>query len=276
MNAINMKTKLVALSTIIIFLVTIEGVALAQPVDVGVSKGETFDYSYNLLWSSTDPTATIPSDYVQLNNTQAIQFTITDISGSKISMEKTNIFKNGTQTKESGFVDINTGDIKINYGTIIVGSNLNAGDKLYPSGGHAIINDTTTRAYPSGPRETNHYISETGDQNNLVKVELYFDKQKGVAVNYYFESHETSDGYTATTQETLTNTNSNVWMVAPGSTPTATGISPTPTATGISPTPTATGKPIQLSNIIIIAITISIIIVLVTYIALRKRPVKWA
>ena len=170
MEAINMKTKVIAISMILMFLLMVEGVAFAQTANVGVSKGETFDYSYSLQWSSTDPTAIMPSIYAELNNTQTIQFTITDISNAQITLEKTSIFKNGTQTTENGYININTGDIEINYGTIIVGSGLNLGDKLYPAGGHAVINATTTRTYPSGQRETNYYVAQTGDQNNLVKL----------------------------------------------------------------------------------------------------------
>jgi|WetSurMetagenome_2_1015567.scaffolds.fasta_scaffold10565_4 hypothetical protein len=210
-----MKTKLIAFSIILLELLAITGTALAQTATVGVSKGETFDYNYSLIWTSTDPAATPPNDYIELNKTQSIQLRVTDISGSNISLEKTTTLKDGTQSTATGYVDINTGTIGINYGSLIVSANLNANDKLYPSGGNAIIRDTSTRTYTSGQRETNHYISETTSPNYSEKVEIYFDKQKGVAVNYNYESQETSDGNTATTTETLTNTNSDAWAVIP-------------------------------------------------------------
>lgn len=211
---INMKTKLIAFSIIILELLAITGTAFAQTAIVGVSKGETFDYSYSIIWSSTNPTATPPNEYIELNKTQSIQLKVTEVSVSKISIEKTASLRDGTQNKATGYININTGDIEINYGTLIVSANLNANDKLYPSGGNAKVSDTSARTYPSGQRETNHYISETTNQNYYEKVEIYYDKQKGVAVNYYYESRETSDGYTATTKETLTNTNSEVWSIS--------------------------------------------------------------
>ena len=236
---------LIILPILFVLLFATAGVTFAQTAVAGVSKGETFDYSYSIFWNSTDPTATPPSDYVEFNKTQSIELKVTDVSVSKISLEKTEILRNGTQTTETGYININTGDIEVTFGTLIISANLNANDKLYPSGGHAIINDTTTRTYPSGQRETNHYIVETTSQNNYEKTEIYFDRQKGVAVDYYYENRETSGGYTITTIERLISTNADVWAVGSAPTPTATGISPTPTptptATGISPTPTATG-----------------------------------
>jgi hypothetical protein len=208
-----MKAKLISFLIILLEFSVIFVTAHAETAVVGVSLGETFDYSYMLTWSSTDPTAIPPSTYIELNKTYSIQFKVTDISGSKISLEKTATFKDGTQTKETGYVDIDTGDIQINYGSLIVSANLNVEDKLYPSGGHAIVNDASTRTYPSGQRETNHYIFETTDQDYYEKIEIFFDKQTGVAVDYSYETTETSDGYTTTAHETLTSTNADVWTV---------------------------------------------------------------
>jgi len=273
MEDINMKIKLITiLMTLLFLLVVFEGVAFAQTANVGVTKGETFDYSYSLQWSSTDPTAIIPSSYVELNNTQTIQFTVTDISNAQISLEKTIIFKNGTQTSENGYVNINTGTIEINYGTIIVGSGLNVGGKIYPAGGHAIINATTIRTYPSGQRETNYYVTETGTQNNFVKLEIYYDKLVGAAVNYYWESTENSGSYTTTTTETLTSTNANDWTTvnAPIST---TSVSTPIYTSGHMPTKAN----VVSGSIIWILLVVIIVAVLVPVLVLslrRRRPKK--
>jgi hypothetical protein len=271
MEAINMKTKLIAISMALLFLLVVEGIAFAQTANVGVAKGETFDYSYSIQWSSNDPTAVMPSSYAELNNTQTIQFTVTDISNAQISLEKTTTFKNGTQTSENGYININTGDIEINYGMVIVGSGLNVGDKLYPVGGHAIVNSTTTRTYPSGQRETNYYISQTGTPDNLVQLEIYYDKLVGAAVNYYWENTETSDNYTTSTTETLTSTNANVWVVA--NNPIATTSVNTPIYTsGHMPTKSAViSSPIIW---IIIAVIIIVVIVPILVLSLRRRRPK--
>ncbi len=271
MEAINMKTKLIAISMILMFLLMVEGVAFAQTANVGVSKGETFDYSYSLQWSSTDPTAIMPSIYAELNNTQTIQFTITDISNAQITLEKTSIFKNGTQTTENGYININTGDIEINYGTIIVGSGLNVGDKLYPAGGHAVINATTTRTYPSGQRETNYYVAQTGDQNNLVKLEIYYDKVVGAAVNYYWESTETSGDYATSTTETLTCTNANDWAVTNAPVSTTSTMAPIYTSGHMQTTKSPGVLSTTFWIIVVLVIVASILAVLTLYMR-RRRP----
>ena len=95
-----------------------------------------------------------------------------------------------------GYIDINTGTIEITFGSLIVSANLNTGDLLYPTGGHAIINDATSRSYSVGQREINHVISQTNEPDYTDKVEIYFDKLTGVAVSYSYDSTTTSNGYT--------------------------------------------------------------------------------
>ena len=77
-----MKAKLIALTIVVFEILAIIVTVSAGSAIVGVSKGQTFDYSYQLLWSSTDPNAVAPSNYIQLNNTQTIQLKVTDVSGS--------------------------------------------------------------------------------------------------------------------------------------------------------------------------------------------------
>jgi hypothetical protein len=69
---------IVCILTILIFATT--ETTSAQTIIVGVSPGNTLDYSYSLFWESTDPTATIPLEYIELNNTQLIQIGIRSVS----------------------------------------------------------------------------------------------------------------------------------------------------------------------------------------------------
>src|SRR5512137_133568 len=108
-----MKNKLISLSIIMllfssIFLAT-ASIASAQSVVAGVFKDETLDYSYSLIWTSTDPSVTPPNDLVEYNNTQKIQFKITDVDGPDISVDFIRLFNNGTQTVESGSINIESG-----------------------------------------------------------------------------------------------------------------------------------------------------------------------
>lgn len=208
-----MKNTLISLIAIVflsssIFLAAISD-ASGQSVVAGVSKNETFDYSYSLIWTSTDTSATPPNDLVEYNNTQKIEFRITDISGAKISVDFIRLFANGTQTVQSGSTDIESGMVTVPYGFLIIGANLTKGQRVYPSGGYQIITDTVIRTYPSDQRETNVISGEDSSE----KTTIYFDKIKGIAVDYSYEIRETSGEHNIVSTERLINTNSNDWAV---------------------------------------------------------------
>ena len=214
-----------------------------------------------------------------MNKTQSIELKILDVSGSKISIEKTKFLKDGTQTKETGSIDVDTGNVQIAFGALIVAANLNANSKLYPSGGNAVIDSTTTRAYTSVQRETNRLLSESNDPQQYQKTEIFYDKQKGVAVSYYFESQDKSNGNTATTQETLTCTNIESWInsaiptyIPSQSTAPNNGGIITPTT--INPTnsgSTMAQNPIQLSTLLPIILVIILVVIIVSVLVFRRK-----
>ena len=210
-----MKNKLISLIIIVLIsssiILATTRTASAQSVSAGVSKDETFEYSYSLIWTSTDTSATPPNDLVEYNTTQKIEFKITDISGAKISVDFIRLFTNGTQTVQSGSINIESGTVTVPYGFLIVGANLSKNQQVYPTGGHQFITDTVTRSYASGQRETNVISGEDSSE----KTAIYFDKIKGIAVDYSYEIRETSGENQIVSTERLTNTNSDVWSVIP-------------------------------------------------------------
>jgi hypothetical protein len=240
-----MKNKLISLTIIMllcssIFLAT-TSIVSAQTVVAGVSKGETFDYSYSLIWISTDPSATPPKDLVEYNNTQKIQFKITNVEETDISVDFIRLFKNGTQTVESGSIDIESGTVSVPYGFLIVSANLNKNQQVYPTGGHQVITDTVMRSFEGVQRETNVISSEDSSQ----KTTIDFDRAKGVALDYLFEIRETSGNDNIVSTETLTSTNSNNWGVA--------------------------SSPLSLPLVAIVIVVIAIIIVVVAIAVFRKK-----
>jgi hypothetical protein len=264
----------------------------ASAPTVGVSKGETFDYSYNIAWTSTNPSATPPSDALEYNNTQKVQLTITNVQGSIISVDVTSSFKNGSQKTVSGTIDIENSGYTVPFGFLIVGANIAKGQPIYPAGGQ-LVTDTVSRSYPSGQRETNLISAQNSDE----KVTTYFDKIKGVAVDYSHTMYETaSDGSSITSTEQLVCTNSDVWTSTsyhPSPVPTSTsgsttaptqsstsnptsnnGASKTPNPTNGGSNPTSTVQtPLNTSaGLIIGGIIIVIVVALVAFLVmLRKR-----
>jgi hypothetical protein len=250
-----MNNKLISLIIIVligssIFLATTK-TAYGQTVVAGVSRNETFDYSYSIIWTSTDPSATPPSDLVEYNNTQKIEFKITDVSGAILSVDFTRTFANGTRAFQAGTINIESGTSSVPYGFLIVGANLNKNQQVYPTGGHQTITDTVTRSYASGvQRETNVISSDVSSE----KTTLDFDKIKGIAVDYLYEIQQTSGNYNIVSTEILTNTNSDAWALSSSTEPGTAGVS------------------LQLIGIIILIIALMISIVAIVVFRKKRTP----
>ncbi len=199
-----MKTNLTKAAVIALFLtLTLTGTTIAQTTIVGVSQGNSFDYSYNLSWHSTNPAATVPDEYLELNNTQSIRISIVNVTGSLINVDFTKHFKNGTETTQNGNINVDTQVLEIPYSVLLIRAGANPGEKIYPSGGHSTLNETETITYPIGQIETIQYISQETSGTSNETTEIFFDRANGVGVEYNWASNETSDSYVTTTKETL-------------------------------------------------------------------------
>jgi hypothetical protein len=185
----------------------------AQVLTPGVNMGETFTYGVTAFWSSNDPYASIPSNLLDLNQTESIEVRISDISGSNVTIFTAIYYRNGTAGASRDNVDVETGE---SYGffVAIIGANLTAGDRIHPLGEDTItINETVIRNYEGGDRETNRIIIEY--QNTTTgatdSVDRYFDKQTGMLVEEYDET--SFDNPISTTRISWKIKESNVWTI---------------------------------------------------------------
>jgi hypothetical protein len=208
-----MKSTLTVVA-ITIFILTIAaiGTVSAQIAIVGVTKGNTFTYTYNISWNSTNPTALVPAAYVDLNNTNFVQLRIINVTNTAINIDFVRTFKNGTTVTQNGNVDVNSQVIGIPYGTLIIRANANPNERIYPAGGHATLNETSLRTYSMGEVETIHYLSSTNSSTNYEKTEIYYDRATGAALEYSFETTEISGTFVTTSQVTMM---INSWDVIP-------------------------------------------------------------
>jgi hypothetical protein len=198
-----MKPNLTAIIIILCLAIITTPLVLAQTVTVGVNPGNTFNYSYKINWDSTDPAATVPAQNQELNATQFIRITVITVTGSLINVDVTRHFNNGTEQTQNGNIDVNTQVLEIPYSVLIMRANANPGEKIYPAGGHATLNDTATRTYSIGQVDAVRYVSPDTIGGNSEKTEIYYDRTNGVAVEYNFISQETSGSYVTTTRETV-------------------------------------------------------------------------
>jgi hypothetical protein len=208
-----MNNRIVLLNLMSTFqLLTLVVTASAQPGTVGVSVGNNFRFSVTVSWSSTDPSATPPSDLVETNNTEWAQLNITAISGSNITGQMTGHYKNGTETTNGGWINVTNGQ-SVNLTLLIISAGLGPGDSIYPSW-PLMINETVPRTYASlVTRDTNHinYTYPTGGQNYTMNI--YWDKSTGVMVEMLQETLNQTDTYTTMSLMHAQIISSNVWVV---------------------------------------------------------------
>jgi len=180
---------------------------------VGVSEGNVFEYNMVSYFSSLY-TDTTPEELLDINRTQWIRVTITGVSGSTISMRTTTHYQNGTETSSQGSCNIDTGE---NTGASppFISANLGKGSLVNPSASEKwYINETVTRTYKDGSRQTNHlkltYTQNSTDVGEFTRTyEYYFDKNTGALVEYTYSFSYT--GLSSTTHSAIIS--SNVWVI---------------------------------------------------------------
>ncbi|MBN1245313.1 hypothetical protein JXA31_06940 [Candidatus Bathyarchaeota archaeon] len=210
-------TKLATRTALLIFLcLTIASTIIvhAETSVVGVSQGNIFEYDIVSQWNSV-LTDTTPATLIQLNQTEWIRITVTEVSGALITNQVTTHYRNGTETNSDSTCDIETGDLT-GEGPPFIGANLAKNDLVNPAASEPwYVNETVTRNYEDGPRETNHLrIESTGTSETVGEFtniyDYYFDKSTGVLVEY--TSEFSYSGLESITRSKLIS--SNVWLVA--------------------------------------------------------------
>ncbi len=207
-------TKL-AIGAFLLFLLcsTIMGITLAQAQTVvGVKQGDVFEYSMRSFWTCTFMD-TPPADLVELNQTEWIRVTVTEVSGSQIKIQLTTHYRNGTEINSDEICDIETGEQS--GGPPLIGANLGESDLIYPSAAEPwFVHYTIIRDYVNSQRETNYLkledIGNSPEVGEFSRIyEYYFDKSTGALVEYSFEFSYT--GLTSIVRSKLIT--SNVWVV---------------------------------------------------------------
>ncbi len=175
-----MKQKLLVASLILCLSLIINAKAtLAETCTPGVAEGDYFCYEMYAVFTSSDPNAVINVPEFEQNNTDWVQIDVTDVSGSVIYQVYTVHFENKTDKFElkTDLDPNNAGSLNFSdLGVPICVANLEVGDTL--STVELTVEETLSRTYPSGDRETNHvFWSSTLDYGDC-----YFDKKTGVLV----------------------------------------------------------------------------------------------
>jgi hypothetical protein len=192
--------------------------ASAQARTAGVAVSSTFKYGVTVSWSSNDPSATPLSSLEDANATQWIQLAVTDVSGTNVTEQLTTNYKNGTDITNDGWVDVDTGGGNLTI--YFISADLSPGDSIYTTVSPYntwTINETVSRTYASGARDTNHVNVTTASTSSLGNISiannLYWDKSTGVLVELSAAESNQTGAYLTTWSEDLQISDSNVWTV---------------------------------------------------------------
>ncbi len=185
----------------------------------GLVAGNTFTYRLNgYVDLISEDNVTLPPAPAEYNNTEWYRVTITSVSGPIVSFNTTWRFLNGTETKNSGYVNVSSGDDNQVFWAIYP-ANLTVNQLISPQGTDGIyVNETNIRNYGSGGRATNFYTvqAEFPDTTNPSRVfddymYVNFDKTTGMMVELKDMQVYNDPEVILTYQWILTD--SNVWTV---------------------------------------------------------------
>jgi len=217
----NKKTLSVIILFTLCFAIIAQVSAQTPQVTIGVSEGNTFKYQATYYWNSTNLNDTVPIGLVEQNTTEYLQATIKLVTGNTVTLTELQHFQNGTEVSREELTSVGTAN---QLSVLLYAANLNKGDDLLPIASlpYYKVNDTVSRDYPGGARETNFVenglsaVDVDGDETvdyAYIFSTRYFDKQTGILVEGHFEyGSATNPGETYAYEYKLTE--SNVWTVS--------------------------------------------------------------
>jgi len=183
---------------------------------VAVNPGDWIKFGdVTVTWNSNDPNASkvwYGMDLETYNQTEWVKMEFTQVSGTNVTIQVLQHFKNGTEENSSSWVDVETGEGEGEG--VLISANLNENDAMYTSGYYStwLINETITRTYPDGARQTNH-INMTYTVDYFYSMNFYWDRATGILVEDSFEMRNQTGEYLTTWSIDFKITESNVWVI---------------------------------------------------------------
>ena len=228
-TAMNKKSKASALASYLLLSMIFASFSVksveAEPAErtAGVKVGDMAKYAgFLALWDSDKPTATIPQDLIDFNNTLWTMNTILNVSGTTVTYQRSAHYKNGTDKSDVGQVDVETGD---GNGTFtFVSAGLRAGGRIYTSTelSSVRINSTTPRAYSGLTRETNllNVTAIDTETSTALWSEYFWDKTTGVLVEQFWSYAKIDEGgYLTLASVEYEMVDNNIWIGVPDDIP---------------------------------------------------------
>jgi hypothetical protein len=160
------KTIYAAVILLVILIVSAGAIiyVVANPppkvVTVGVHVGDNFIYNITSTSTLIGLDAVEPPGFFQYNQTEYYKITITDVTGTNVSMNTLWRFKNGTEVIGTQQLDIASGKkVDDNGFWALYPADLNVGDLLRPTGFDGLtVNRTDTRVFADSTRWENFWF----------------------------------------------------------------------------------------------------------------------
>jgi hypothetical protein len=215
-----LKNTTLIITFILLLLISV-GTALAVNVTVGVSKGDIFTFNYKCYFSSDNPQAEIPADFLEINQTDWFRLRITDVSGNYVKYETSLHYINETENNGNATMNIGSGDIDWDHDFglqpvvfYMIAADLSTSNNIFPLDTYSqTIAETSMHTYESGQRETNSFTNFYGDEITSSEYIQYFDKTTGILVDLTRNIHQTIGDYSRTLTEKVTLRESSSWVV---------------------------------------------------------------
>ncbi len=197
--------------------------ALTQKAVLGVKEGDSFSYSINTHWDTTNSSLTSPPEYLVSYN-QTKFYNVTILYAEDVNVVAMNLWQHNNDAQQLSRVDLNidNGTVYLVTGeTCFLGffpANLKVNDLLRPGDNNSSlrINSTETWDFSSGKREVNvvgvsYQVRDYDNSSIGTETTTYFiDKATGVLVKRV-DSTVFPD-QTGSLEWTLTTTN--LWVVS--------------------------------------------------------------
>jgi hypothetical protein len=192
------------LAIILIIIIAVASAAVAysylnvKHYEAGVKAGDTFIYNLKGYVTLNSLDATMSEGFDVYNATDYYMITITDVTGTNISMNCDWKFLNGTTVSTTQNIDVASGNKTDSYGFwAIYPTNLNKAELLRPTGYDGqIVNNTDTATYKNETRGRcywyiNNQFYDTNDPTQATLMydyrNIFFDRETGMLtslVNY--------------------------------------------------------------------------------------------
>jgi len=166
--------------------------------NVGVTVGQSFDYTYALSGTERDVNGTLISS-LPFSVSYLETITVQQISGTNVTIEYVRELLNGTTDIGTSWVDLSTGDGTAFF--VVIPSGLNNGNLLYPdwtnengtSEGAPII-DTATLNIGDSTVQATHFGYTYTVNNQLCYEDYYWEQSTGMLLKYTISGSEVVEG----------------------------------------------------------------------------------